>query len=572
MPPIKSQSSKKAPKKKSQAVPETDKPVVYPELGSIIFANGTEQGPLTIAKAKEVIGWENEDDHAARVGEPKGSITYEDKFMLLDQSVEPKKIRCLYNAHNRPFDANLALSYAQDILNGKWELNCENIIISKFGNVTSGQHRLIALILAGQLWERKRNIFGAVWPEEPTMETFLAFGGSEEQKVLQTIDAGRSRTLADNYYSHPAFASYETAERRELGRMLGAAVELLWKRTGSGGKDSDTAAYQTHAASNEFLDRHGKLIDCVKHLFGENKSRAISTLHVSPGQCSASMYLMAASNTDLMDYQADRSENAIDFTRWDLATEFWALLAGNKQQIVEVREAMSKLVDEGAGGRPIEKQAIIARAWNKFVEKPKDKIKLEDVKLEYVVKNEQTHLDFSTPYIDFGGIDAGIKPEAEQGTPTKAQVEKAKKEEAKKSAEALNDKVKNKAPEPKPDPLAHLNELHLQHANTLIVVKKASGALVALNGDAEIAASMLTVKVEKEEGLSKLVLTAPQFEKLKTFCSAKGKGLALVEKVIIGLKDGTGVPQEKVSVLVAAKKAPAKPATKPTATKPVTRK
>lgn len=52
------------------------------------------------------------------------------------------------NNTNRRYEPKRALSYANDMLNGKWELNGEDIEISESGELKNGQHRLNAIIIA----------------------------------------------------------------------------------------------------------------------------------------------------------------------------------------------------------------------------------------------------------------------------------------------------------------------------------------------------------------------------------------------------------------------------------------
>lgn len=50
------------------------------------------------------------------------------------------------NANNRPVKRKRVETYARDMINGKWEINGEPIIIDSNGNLKDGQHRLMAVI------------------------------------------------------------------------------------------------------------------------------------------------------------------------------------------------------------------------------------------------------------------------------------------------------------------------------------------------------------------------------------------------------------------------------------------
>lgn len=54
------------------------------------------------------------------------------------------------NTHNRPFSSELAMKYANDMLNGRWELNGESIVISDTNRVLDGQHRLYGIFESGK--------------------------------------------------------------------------------------------------------------------------------------------------------------------------------------------------------------------------------------------------------------------------------------------------------------------------------------------------------------------------------------------------------------------------------------
>jgi len=130
-----------------------DGDLAYP----VLTVNGVavpEENLVTKAdRAKHLLGWEDEEGYALRyVAEhPKvkaAKVSYGDDYLLKDG--KGRKVRCHRNSKNRPFDELHCRKLAQDILQGKWEFNCETIIISRVGEVHSGQHRLIALVLAAR--------------------------------------------------------------------------------------------------------------------------------------------------------------------------------------------------------------------------------------------------------------------------------------------------------------------------------------------------------------------------------------------------------------------------------------
>lgn len=416
-----------------------ERPIIYPERMAKWFdsAPGGE-GPITEEVGDKLLGWEDEEAYSARMGGTKEApVKFPDNLITFTDQ-ECKTVHCWNNNHNRPFDPNHALTLAQDELNRCWAgpitmpgetVNGESIIVTRTGEVDSGQHRLIGNKFANQLWrsESQKHIWQEKWPGPPCIESLVVFGISDDNRVTQTLDNVKPRTLADVLYTSDVFATAKSnAERKECSRMLDAAVDLLWKRTIS---ESMTASshikYQTHSSSKEFLDRHPSLLKCVKHLFEENKDRRISALKLSAGQCAAMMYLMAASKTDGDSYRNAEppAEKSCDMEMWDKASEFFVLL-GSSPTFAAIKHKLMALVTPGAdglGGRVSEKLAVLSLAWEKFREGKPIKHVIE-TKGTTVVKDEgDLALEYNEerdrllkPY-DVGGIDLGESKIAEAG-------------------------------------------------------------------------------------------------------------------------------------------------------------
>src|SRR5574337_1244132 len=137
---------REAPKaKKERKVVLIERPVRYPTIEICGVEIPLESFRITVARAKELLGWENEDEFYERLKKDDPEVsreacTFEEEYLFLDE--DKRKVRCWNNVHNRPFTMGWARSIAQDILNRKWHLNLETIIISSTGAVLSGQHRL----------------------------------------------------------------------------------------------------------------------------------------------------------------------------------------------------------------------------------------------------------------------------------------------------------------------------------------------------------------------------------------------------------------------------------------------
>ncbi len=439
--------------------------VRYPEARVEIFATPPSdeecysywQPPITVEQAKLLLDWETEKEYAAReaaknpdLKESMVKLTDEDTLL---QDEEGNKIACWNNNSNRPFRENHAKELAQEILNKRWKMNWENIIISCTGQLTSGQHRLIGLILAAQIWAGPNKArWLKKWPDEPTIESSVAFGTSDDPEVIQTLDNVLARSEADIFYLSPLFRDLTTKKDRKLcSNMLARCVDLLWRRTHAGNAGG-TEIFKTHSASMEFVDRHMKVLDCVRNLFDINDGRVITNMRLSPGQCAAMMYLMGSSNSDGDEYMqaSTPSEKKINWDRWDDACKFWALLVADDESMNPLKKALAGLFDEDtlSGGRTIEKLTTIAKAWAFFIEgQPFSK---EDLQLSYTTNDKgQSVLTDQDRDTTFGGIDFG-EPEKKSGKPIvdpdkKALEEaaQAKEAEREKRAKEIADKAKS---------------------------------------------------------------------------------------------------------------------------------
>jgi len=108
------------------------------------------------------------------------------------------------NKDNRPISHRLINGLVHDIQSRNWDLNGEAIVISKDGLLNDGQHRLMAIIEAG----------------EP-VQSVMVFGVSRDSRM--TVDMGKARTTS-NYLSmqsraHATFAA--TVAGQWLGFTLG---------------------------------------------------------------------------------------------------------------------------------------------------------------------------------------------------------------------------------------------------------------------------------------------------------------------------------------------------------------
>ena len=392
--------------------PESALKVIYPEVKAVERSVTSPLGPITASDIVLIMGWETEDEYQKRMVAEKGGepahYLYGDDFHCLD--TRGQKVRCWNNANNRPFDE----SWCEDlcdgtILPGQWAgplmmpgetVNGETIRISKYGRVLSGQHQMTACKLANEKLQESRSKPGnAADPKYPAwngraecvLETIVVTGLSEDERIIRTIDYVKPRTIADMLYTMPLFKERKNeagetvptpqVERKELTRVLSSGIETLWTRTA-------TKGYKTHPEVVGFLERHKKLLKCVEHLFTLNRKdsrggRKISNLRLSPGMCSALMYIMGSSGPrtdgDFYRNESPPSERCLDWSLWGKAEDFWRLLANTEHAwFMQVRLALARLKDSsvqddvnfGMGGRLGEKLALLANSWGRWKDHP----------------------------------------------------------------------------------------------------------------------------------------------------------------------------------------------------------
>jgi hypothetical protein len=462
-----------------------ERPIKYPYYNVLICCNNVPthkdkkgnpveyDGPLTADIAKQLLEWETEPEYVKRrlTEDPElkeSKLKFGDEFLLKD--ADGNKVMCWANCMNRELVMSQAKKYAQDILTKNWFVNCENIIIGCTGLVISGQHRLVGLILAVDEWKRQQH-WQEVWDTEPVLETFVAFGCSEEAKVIRTIDNVRPRSLGDVFYTSPLFANKSQHDRAEMSRMMSFAVDLLWKRT-RGDKDAFVTD-MSHSAAIEFQERHAKLLDCVKHIYDEDggkppvkdteteeveeiTGKVISSgLRIQRGHAAALMYLMGQSATReaaVDEYYApgaNKSEKRLDWKHWDLACKFWSELAAQelewaqtvKDAIIALNTTMEGTIGTVAiTGSNREKWAVITNAWTKYRLKERfENDKPEMLHPEFTIdvdNNRRKITPANEPVI--GGIDLGMMDEEDTTSLSKEEIEK-KKEEAR--VEKINKKL-----------------------------------------------------------------------------------------------------------------------------------
>ena len=441
------------PRKAKAAAPKTPKPlpmpaasttVVHPE---VVVELRDAANPITVEMAKHLLGWVEEEPQT----DSSPGTKFGDAYLLTDEAGH--KVRCLNNTRNRPFEEGWSKKLAQDILNRHWMFNGEAIIIGKSGQVLSGQHRLIALVLAYQKWasDEQKYHWQEKWETEPVMHSVLVYGVDESSATTRTLDNVKPRSFADVLFTESGFfGKAKPNDRKVLARMVDYAIKLLWHRTGE--KADAYSPQRTHSEGLEYLERHKKILPAVNHIFEENQEQAIAK-YISPGTAAGAMYLMAACNTDGDVYRnADtRSERKIDLGTYEKAEEFWMLLGNGGPEFKALRSALRPVTETGEAivmGQE-EKLAVLAKAWKAYL--ATGKVRPSDCELDKAKNSDDELVVVDELARDFGGIDLGDpkahseeaeaadEPSAEEQEAVKAEAERIK---ADKIA-AHNEKVKN---------------------------------------------------------------------------------------------------------------------------------
>lgn len=403
----------KLPKKKSKSIVGRSKKksegreILYPEPKTFM-RDGSD--PVTPEFARQLLGWEEE-------GEEK----FEDDFLLRDEN--GKKVKCHNNTTNRPLVPIIYKTLKQEHLRQRWQLNGEPIILGKTGLILENQHTLIALILAQQ----EKDNYPDKWPDCPeklTMKKVIVSGISEDDEVVNTINTGKPRTLADVFYRSGHFSDLKSKDRNIMSRIAEHAVKLLWDRTGA--KQDAFGLRRTHAESLDFVGRHPKLLDCVEHVFQESVGGDVSSV-LSPGYLAAMLYLMASGNSDPKKYFGvnDPTEKPLVWDQWEKSCDFVVLIVGNTKEIRPLRLAISRKKEE-EGISLAESLGILCKGWGLYSKgKP---ITEKGVNLRYHIDEDDIPHMLGNPTV--GGIDLGSvkEPYTPESQITPDEVEKRRAE------------------------------------------------------------------------------------------------------------------------------------------------
>jgi hypothetical protein len=374
-----------ATKKGGVKIPE--RPVIYPEPEAI-FRVG--ENAITAEEMKEILGWTEDVKLAKSKGvlDPTFTRTVSKKKAAKAEGEEGSEgseggeeeeskvnVYCLNNTMNRPFKKGVAEQYKQDMLNKRFKLNGEGIIVGKTGQMLSGQHRGIALVLAdleAREGKNAENRWKEIWPNGVTLETLLVTGVDESIETVQTFDTVAPRTFADALYCRPdLFRKLRAPAREELAKMLDRTVRMMWHR---GRRDDAFTPRRTHAEGMDYLDRHPKIIDAAKEIYEIGKLDEWRP-YFSPGYAAAFFYLMAGSGpkTEWEGYHnanPPHEKGIINFDLWGKAKEFWTHFrdAPAEDPLKELLKSINEKAEGPISGTIEWVEAAIVKAWLVFKE------------------------------------------------------------------------------------------------------------------------------------------------------------------------------------------------------------
>ncbi len=280
--------------------------VVYKD---IVISDGDHK--ITVDVAKDILGWR---------------IVVDDDEIHILKDLEGNRIALDNNVMNRPYRPTLCKRWMSEILRKKWRLNGETIIIDRTGQLQSGQHTLVALVMAEQLRKLEPDTWKS-WKGSCFIEKLIVQGISDANDVVDTIDLGQRRSLGDVIARNQTFITYGTRVQKRLSNDLAIATRLVWER--QGGKERAFAKDFPHSEALDFIADHPKLLESVKLIHEEDGERQVSK-KIARGFAAGLHYLMCVATTDMDEY-VDKGPASLNFELEDKAGDFWTLFASGDQ-------------------------------------------------------------------------------------------------------------------------------------------------------------------------------------------------------------------------------------------------
>jgi len=377
-----------------QVEKKVEKKIVYDTIKALPYFdkkyNPKSLGALTAAKAKQYLGWQEDSDS---LGHSNTGFHFKDRNGI--------RIRCSNNLQNRKFSSGIAHDYMLELLRGKWELNGESCVIDETGMVQDCQHRFIGLVWAVQEWTKRPD----KWPEwntEPVMNTIVMTGISSDDKVINTLNTGRKRSLGDVFYRSEYFRDVGQLKRQRMAKVAESAIKFIWYRTVQASLSQ--APRMPHSEAIQLVESHPRILEAVRYIVDRNGNNNLIQGYLPLGQATACFYLMGTSNTDRSEYEPVRTEEAMDFDTWRNAKDFLKLVLIKSKHVEPLLEALLGIPDDVSGGYVRDLRfGVLAKSWDLYLKKKK--LTEENVSLKHG-KDEYGHPTLLESPL-FGGLDLG---------------------------------------------------------------------------------------------------------------------------------------------------------------------
>jgi hypothetical protein len=210
------------------------------------------------------------------------------------------------NINNRPLSETVVDELAKAIIDGQWQVNGDAIRFDSSGDLTDGQHRLMAVIKAGN-----------------PVQSWVCRG--IEQKAFDTIDRGHKRTNG-----------HILARRGELHyNMLAAGMLNMWKWIRGEGEDGKLRPDHM----DKILSKHGERLRGACRFAVHHRSKLLP-----PGEL---VCLVAWANFMYGEGFAEQF--------WDKVLDAQGLVKGSPQHVL-----FKRLTDNITGPTRLTKRARVA--------------------------------------------------------------------------------------------------------------------------------------------------------------------------------------------------------------------
>ena len=158
-------------------------------------------------------------------------------------------------------------------------------------------------------------------------------------------------------------------ERVKVAKIAEYAIRTLGYRTAAFA--NAFAPNRTHSEQIEFLQRHPRLLQCVKWIYEAESERSVSNV-IPLGTAAGLMFLMGSAGdtgekyTKALKETSRPHENMLKWGHWDLAEKFWEAIGNSDKKMFPIKEALAQVSQDGDSISKDVQMGIIVKAWNLF--------------------------------------------------------------------------------------------------------------------------------------------------------------------------------------------------------------